>query len=382
MAQGGALRRPAPRRLLADTLSNTAPTSPGLWSPPGSPTPTGRTFHLVRRGVDHGHVVPAATSSPDTDTIAARWHAGEAIHFPRLVRGVTENQRTAIGATRAMFERLREGERFLDELDARIGDDEFLRYAGSTVDHGDEREIERVFVDVPGDAEHKRVRDLTARLSWIAHDESDDSLRIRFSFGHEATRDWLVPDRHSAWSDYFAATSFPENATLRREPALRGQLDATLGEPWRLSELIVYSNAPGGGAVFHHDADPGQRGVVYTQLDGITVWLACPRRRLAQLAALQAGLDGDTVFARMDDDADQDLWALLNTTPELTGTLVKSGHLFVLQGGDVLLLPSHDAERCCWHSVFGVGTRASLAHSMAIFDALPDELLDQRIVTA
>jgi len=39
--------------------------------------------------------------------------------------------------------------------------------------------------------------------------------------------------------------------------------------------------------------------------------------------------------------------------------------------GDALLLPSHDAERVAWHSVFAIGSEASLAHSYGIFAAAP-----------
>ena len=357
------------------------------WSPPGTKVAARDALRLVRREVDHGCVTPAsgARAMPSTDEQQRRWREDEAILLPGLVLDVVRAQLEAIAETARRFERLRDGARFLDELDARLGDDEQFRYAGSTMDRSDEREIERVFIDVGGEStrgdepKRRRIEDLTARLSWIAHDERDASLRIRFSFGHEATRDWLVPDRRAAWSDRLGATVFPENAALRADPGLRASLAALLDAPHRLSELIVFSNAPGGGAVFHHDADPGQRGVVYAQLDGRTVWLAGPRRALAELAATIAGLAAEDLFARMTDPDDRAAWELLNTNPAVTGALAASGRLFVLEPGDVLLLPSHDEERCCWHSVFGTGATANLAHSMAIFDALPAELADPRL---
>lgn len=322
---------------------------------------------------------------PSLDEQRRRWCEDEAIQLPGLVLDVVRAQRKAITDSARMFDRLRDGARFLDELDARLGDDEQFRYAGSTIDRSDEREIERVFIDVAGEStrgdepKRRRFEDLTARLSWIAHDERDASLRIRFSFGHEATRDWLQPDPRSAWSDRLGAVAFKENAALRAAPILSTTLAPLLAAPHRLSELIVFCNAPGGGAVFHHDADPGQRGVVYAQLDGRTVWLACPRRALAELAATLATLDPAEVFARMTGPDDQALWELLNADARLTGALAQGGRLFVLDPGDVILLPSHDEDRCCWHSVFCAGETASLAHSMAIFDALPDALRDPRL---
>src|SRR5690606_9896389 len=112
-------------------------------------------------------------------------------------------------------------------------------------------------------------------------------------------------------------------------------------------ECIVYSNAPGGGAVFHHDADPGQRGVVYAQLLGATVWLACPKRELAEHAAAVASVarlrDPDAVLRAMDGGPDPELWTLLNATPALTEALANDGWLSVVGSGDLLVLPSLDA---------------------------------------
>jgi hypothetical protein len=45
----------------------------------------------------------------------------------------------------------------------------------------------------------------------------------------------------------------------------------------------------------------------------------------------------------------------------------------------VILLPSHEGSSPCWHSVFGIGARPSLANSMALYDPLPATLLDPRL---
>ncbi|MBK8978026.1 MAG: hypothetical protein IPM29_19140 [Planctomycetes bacterium] len=330
----------------------------------------GLVLELVRRGVDHGAlVVGDRPPTPTRDPLAA-WRAGEPVFLPDLLTERVATHAQAIDDTQRMFDRLRDGARFLDEIDARLGDDELFRYAGSTVDHGEPREIEKLFVDVQSEAGARRLaRDLWLKLSWIAHDERDLSLRIRVSFGHEATRDWLTPDGREEWSDRLADAVFPECAVVTGSGALTGLLRDALGGPFRLSERIVYSNAPGGGALFHHDADPGQRGVVFAQLAGVTVWLALPLRELAERVADHCHSRAADVRSALlaPEPPDGALWQTLNADPSFTAALVRAGHLYALGPGDALLLPSHGPDDCVWHSVFGTGDAPSLAHSDGVF---------------
>lgn len=334
---------------------------------------------LVRRGVDHGAVVigeriPAPPADADD-----RWARAEAVHLPGVLVGLDGCLDDAVETWHA-FERFRDGGRLLDELDARIGDDDVFAYSGSTVDLADAREVEKVFVDVPAvhTSHGRRIRDLSVKLSWVADDERDRSMRVRWSFGHEATRDWLAPDVRALWSDRLTARAFPETRCVTGNETIREFLDGVLTAPCRLSECIVYGNAPGGGAVFHHDADPGQRGVVFGQLLGATVWLACPKRELAERAARIAPTerlrDPAAVLRAMDEEEDAELWASLHAAPALTADLAAAGRLFVVAAGDALLLPSLDGHACAWHSVFGVGAEPSLAVSFGVFDALPGEI--------
>jgi hypothetical protein len=337
----------------------------------------------MRRGVAHGRFERASLRPSELPQVAdaiARWNRGEAIVLPGLCADVVRTEATAIEATRQAFDRFRETDEFLDDLDARLADSDFFRYAGSTIDRSDLREIERVFIDVPGDRDHRRVRDLTVRLSWIARDENDLSMRIRVSFGHDAAADWLREDPRAAWSERLAIELFPEHAALRRHASLREWLATLRPDGARLCELIVYNNAPGGGAFFHHDGDPGQRGVVYVQFDGETVWLAAPAHELAGHLASTTGLAEDAILARMQQvDDDAELIAALNTDPALTRALAQHGRAYLLEAGDVILLPSHEGSSPCWHSVFGIGARPSLANSMALYDPLPATLLDPRL---
>jgi hypothetical protein len=329
----------------------------------------GRTvLPLRRRGVDFGHVVRVGAAPPDTAAAARLWRAGEAVFLPGVLGDGPRRHAAAIARSLAMFERLRRGGRFLDELEHALAGDPDLRYAGSTVDRADARQIERVFVDAgPGDA--PRARDLWAMLAWIADDQHDRSLRIRFSSGKEQLEEWqLQSESTAAWADEFAARAFPECRAVTGCAPLQRRLGALLQRPFRLSERIVYNNAPGGGAVFHHDAEPAQLGVAFSQLDGHTAWFALARPRLAALL-VRAGHCADLprALAALDRGGDARIWHVLNRDVAFARRLSAHGAMFLLRPGDGILLPSHGTELCCWHSVFALGSRPSLAHSYGVF---------------
>jgi hypothetical protein len=242
------------------------------------------------------------------------------------------------------------------------------------VDAGDERELEKVYVDgMRGKAFAARA--LYAKLSWIAHDPRDVSLRIRFSFGSERLFDWQKETRRAPWAARYAEALFPEGRALSANRALLATLERLVGRRVRLSERIVYNNAPDGGAIFHHDFEPWQLGVVFGQLAGATAWLALPKR---ELAAGMAEFARGTPLARLcgtparalkalDREGDATVETLLNRTPRFTRLLVERGHLLHLRAGDALLLPNHGWDDTCWHSVFALGDSPSLAHSYGIF---------------
>ena len=103
----------------------------------------------------------------DALTERARWQAAEPVYLPGVLGDVAGGHGASIQACLEMFDRLRsEASEFLDELEARLHDDDWLRYAGSTVDRDDPREVERCFVDAERDGEPV-ARDLWAKLAWI-----------------------------------------------------------------------------------------------------------------------------------------------------------------------------------------------------------------------
>jgi hypothetical protein len=303
---------------------------------------------------------------------AARWNADQPIVLAGAL-GSLERWTRAIDASLALFEGVRSGASFQDELWSRLERQRTFRPAGSSIDAADAREVEKVFAHA---ARGRRVvaRDLYAKLSWIAHDERDRSLRIRFSFGAEALLDWQHETRRAPWAERFAATVFPECAAITSRRPLVGLIESLIGRRARFSERIVYSNAPGGGALFHHDDEEHQLGVVFGQLAGETAWIALPKRSLAAEVAScargalkrRAGTPRRALRA-LDDTSDPALARLINATPRFTRELIEQGALFHLRAGDSILLPTHGPHDTCWHSVFALGHRPSLAHSYGIF---------------
>lgn len=337
-------------------------------------------IHLRRRGVDHGRYAVARARAVELGRSSfaidarERWSRSQPLFLPGALRVALGELAGDVRATRALFDRMRRGGSFQDEVWSRLGARSGFAPAGTSIDLGDAREIEKVFANA---VRNQRVvaRDLYAKLSWIAHDERDRSLRVRFSFGSEALLDWQNETRRAPFADEFAGALFPECAAIDDNARLRALIDSLIGRRARLSERIVYSNAPGGGATFHHDDEPQQLGVVYGQLAGETAWLALPKRELAGFVARFAKSKSLRTRAAtpvralraLDEESDPVLGRLLNATPSFTRALAAGGALFHLRAGDALLLPSHGPDDVCWHSVFALGKSPSLAHSYGIF---------------
>jgi len=342
-----------------------------------------RCWPLRRRGAHCGYALAPRSAAheaswPAPAVFDARWRACEPIVLRGALRAALPKQRAAIASSLRLFESVRAGGGLQEFALERACRTRGFEPAGTAIDLSDRREIEKVFVNARRSGRIV-ARDLYAKLSWIAHDPSDLSLRIRFSFGAEALLEWIGDARRAVWSDAFAERCFPECALLSRHARLARALGRVLGQPARLSERIVYSNAPGGGAIFHHDDEPHQRGVVYGQLAGATLWFALPKRRLAPLVAewlrehaprsalARRARDAELALRALEAEDDAPLARLLNETPSFARLLVERGDCLVLQRGDALLLPSHGPDDACWHSVYAQGERASLAHSYGIF---------------
>jgi hypothetical protein len=327
---------------------------------------------MCRRGADLGFAVPVARPMPSRREAERIWQQAEPLFLPGMLGTGPKRFDAAIRSSLAMFQRLREGAALLDEIEPRIAEDADFEYVGSADGGNDVRDIERVYLDaVPGG--ERKAKDLWALLASLATGETDSSLRIRFSSGSENLDEWMrSTDLCAGWVDLFAARAFPECLAILECRPLRELLQHLLGRPYRLSERILYNNAPNGGAIFHHDAEPGQLGVAFSQLEGRTAWLSLSKRRLAELLA-RRGHARSAREAMLDlDRGDAPLRRLLNRDAAFTAELAARGALFVLQAGDCILLPSHGTEEVAWHSVIALGDRPSLAHSYGIFARAED----------
>lgn len=330
---------------------------------------------LVRREVHHGFVLPSPAARPEPADLRARWESDRPIHLPGALADTLPAFAPAIARTLEGFDALRADElEFQDEVWSRVGEDGVWEPAGASVDLGDEREIEKVFAHYRPE-ERRLARDLYAKLSWISADERDDSLRVRLSFGSESLFEWLEDPARAPWSDAFAEAIYPECAAVTGNAELMGLVDELVGAGTRLSERIVYNNSPGGGAVFHHDYERHQRGVLFAQLEGETAWLAVPKRELAEVVLETAKgklaeqlSTPEAVLTALGEEDQPDLARLLSETPRFTRRLIERGACFHLREGDALILPSHGPDDTCWHSVFALGEHPSLALSSGIFE--------------
>lgn len=322
---------------------------------------------LSRRGTRFGTGVEPRRPPLTAAAAVNLWGAASPVHLRRAALPAARFHAADVAATVKMFTRLRRGAEFRVELARRLRNPAF-GLAGSTVDLADPREIEKVHGDLR-DVKTGRIlaRDLYAKLSWIARDTLDDSLRVRFSFGSERLRDWQRDDRRSRAADAFAEALFPECAALARNDLVLRLVKAWTGGPVRVSERILYANAPGGGAVFHHDAEARQLGVAYAQLAGETGWLALRKRDLAEAAARRLRRSASAVLTALDGPRDAKLDALLTRSAPFVADLVRAGHFYRVRRGDVLLLPSHGPDDVAWHSVFALGVKPSFALSFGIF---------------
>ncbi|RMH59922.1 MAG: hypothetical protein D6678_06995 [Zetaproteobacteria bacterium] len=344
---------------------------------------------LRRRGCLHGYVrARRGRKMPEFKEIERDWRSARAIHLPGMLLAAVPGFADAIADALQIMRRVRSGESCLDILDEpryrqRLLPD-FEMLAAVHSGH-DPQELEKIAFDAVKSGE-LFAEDIWLKVSRLSFHEQDASIRFRFSYGMEmfkAQEDDPLRERLAA---ELAERVFPECGIVSEHAELTRLLHALLGFAPAFVERIIYSNAPEGGAQFHQDVEQGHHGVLYAQLYGRTAWLALPRDALLremtafvrdELAA--SGLAADeqwelrwlcahpeALIAQLEAEDQGVVERLLNQTPAFTRRLVTRGWGRVLQPGDVLLLPQHAVDACCWHAVFCLDDEPGHALSFAL----------------
>ncbi|MFN0243655.1 MAG: hypothetical protein ACKVWV_12240 [Planctomycetota bacterium] len=374
-----------------------------------------RTVSLSRRAVWHGEwaeLDPALlggrarfAAEPAPGELSERWRAARPIVLRAILRDELDAFADEIDSRDELFGALKEKHGLRDWLAASTADDETFRLLREpAVLHDPARDIERYRVEssvIGPQGKPRRISNLWVKSAWLSTFDGEDSLRLRVSFGRErsddASRDLV---RHRRVAD-LAERLFPEAQILSSHRTLVPLLERLVGERVLLTQHIAYWNSPDGGALFHHDAfgedeesgaGLGQLGVCYAQLTGSTAWLAASTDDLAArvqefaellgagempwvaqqlFAGRESSLaefarDRERVVRELGSPGCGALAGLVNRGPEFTAFLADAGHAFVLDPGDVILLPNHGLSRTAMHSVFCSGEETAFSLSLAI----------------
>ncbi len=285
--------------------------------------------HLTRRGVDLGTLSTVAR--------AASLDRAEPVRIQRLFR----ESRTRVG----LVHRLRAGEDLSDIARAPRG----FRWEGTTQNLADPLEVQRLHVG-PGE--------LWIKVNWLSTWQRDASIRLRLGYGAEGIDDWAADAGRDKRLVGLVEGLFPETRRVTRSKALARRIGRV-----RFLKPIVYANAPGGGALFHHDHGPGQDGVVYAQLVGRTAWFAVPWRVLVRHVEGHLGRPVPRLWERAEAH-DAAIARVLDRSRRFARRLAADGWLFVLSPGDAIVLPSPTRADTAWHSVFCASRGENLAVSM------------------
>jgi len=333
---------------------------------------------LTRRGCDLGYVTSGERPlMPTANELRRRWDAAEGIVLPGILSPLLPRYAEAVQATLAMMQKMRDGESLLDLLDAEpygsrlAGRFELLAACHS--EH-DAQEIEKLLFDALNPDGSLLADELWMKASCLSFFEPDQSMRFRFSHGVEMFKDSEEDALREEQAAKLAEVLFPECAAIVENGALADAVAVAIGKPPHYPERLIYANAPHGGAQMHQDVERGHIGVVYAQLYGRTGWFALARETLldemesflrnpASAAALAQLLpearrtalltmDRAALADKLEADDQGEVEELLNRCPAFARQLLERGHGYLLNAGDVILLPQQSTEICCWHAVF------------------------------
>ncbi len=263
----------------------------------------------------------------------------------------------------------------------------------SIYDENDPQAIEKIECDVI-DGDDIVAENLWLKLSWLSFVEEDASLRFRFSFGLESYEDVAADPVRQQYAAEFTQAIFPESALISHNEPLKQILCKALGaNDVSYVERIIFFNAPDGGAQFHQDIEKGHQGVVFAQLRGRTGWLTLSKQALIdeiqlflsrpdasslmalvndveEIECLYSKAANNTSLSAYLDDPDNDpLEKLINRLPAFAQQLVERGHVYIINPGDIVLLPQKNIDHCAWHAVLCLDDFPGEALSFAVREA-------------
>ena len=350
-------------------------------------------WQLNRRGFDLGTVEDSFRSDTiNSEDQAELWLAGK----PCLLKGFCtegiKHQQQSIAQSASLYQSVLGDEdphQLIEQPPYSSQLENVFEPMGSSVNEGDDQEIETVLFDAIKQGESV-AQDLWMKVSWLSFYDEDASLRFRFSFGVDLAEDVAADKHRQHYAALLGDAIFPESQLITQNEELANTLKPLLkSEQISFVERIIYFNAHQGGAYLHHDRERGHDGVVYAQLSGQTYWLALPKKALqseihsfidhceqhqwpSQIEAEQQSElltladNTERLSSELETFANDSLIHLINETPEFVQQLIAAGHGRLVETGDALLLPQKGESSCCWHSVFNLGEESGQALSFAI----------------
>ncbi len=351
-------------------------------------------FELLRRGFQLGWIrEDERPSMPDAEEVKRAWHADETSMLPGILSDVIDNYATEIEQAHRLMEQTLHGEPLAPRIESEPYASRLLPkfpLLSAVFEEHDEQCIEKLFFDAEEDG-NVIAEDLWCKASWLSFDDNDASMRFRFSFGMEGYEDVAAdPERQMLASEITDAV-FPESAAITEHKKLNDLLREMVDSKPAYTERIIYFNAPNGGAQMHHDVERGHLGVVFAQMSGSTGWLSLPKPILIdeiqaflaqpeshealakvlpkiddQNALRELAEDRAALSAHMDEFDHELSEALMDRCPEFIKHLFDRGYGYILNPGDVLLMPQRDLENCAWHTVFCISEDPGEALSFAL----------------
>ena len=351
-------------------------------------------LELSRRGFDLGWIEEDARQAmPDAETTKAKWLGDEAIMLPGILTNALAPHAADIKQAHQLMEKTLSGEEIAPQFEAEPYATRLkpkFPLISAVFEQHDEQCIEKIFFDA--EEEGKVIaEDLWCKASWLSFHDDDASMRFRFSLGMEGYEDVAADPARQLLASEITDAIFPESAAITEHTELNQLLGHILDSKPAYTERIIYFNAPNGGAQMHHDVERGHFGVVFAQMSGSTGWLALGKQVLIseiqnflsspdsesaltkvlpessdRQALRELARDSAALSKQMDEFDHEISEALMDRCPEFIQYLFDQGYGYILNPGDVLLMPQRDLERCVWHTVFCLGDEPGEALSFAL----------------